>query len=343
MTHTLHLKIIAALIAFSFAVLFLFSTGANVSAQLGPGTDAVLVELSSNFPKPGEQISVKLTSYSADLDRAKIFYSVNGKVISSGAGLKNFSFRMGALGVPITLGVVVDSPAIGRFEKNITINPADVDILWQATDSYTPPFYKGKALPARMSKIRAVAIPDMKTPSGARVKGDTVVYLWKLDNKPQLEKSGLAKNFIDFGLDYVSEDKTISLNASSVNEAGLAAESKSFFEAVEPQIVFYEDRPIEGITYETALGGTLTLKNEEATLLAEPYFFSATQKIKRYLSFVWVVGENIANGTASDPSELTLKSPKGVSGESPITIYVKNDKKLLQQGSAGLTVLFGKP
>lgn len=311
-------------------------------AQLGPGAESVSVELSSNFPKPGESITVNLLSYSGDLDRAKIFYSINGRTVSSGAGIKKFTFRMGALGTATTLGVVVEFQPAGRFEKTITFNPADVDILWQAADSYTPPFYRGKALPPRLSRIRVVAVPEMKTISGGRVKSDALVYQWKLDDKPQLEKSGLARNFMDFTLDYVSNDKTIFVNASSVNEAGLAAVNTAYFLTEEPEIIFYENRPTEGIVYENALGNTFPLKNEEVTLAAEPYFFSAVQKYKRYLSFVWSVGGNEVAGSVSDPSELTLKSPKDSSGESEISIQVKNDRKFLQQGRAGLTVSFGK-
>ena len=74
--------------------------------------------------------------------------------------------------------------------------------------------------------------------------------------------------------------KQFFVNASSVNEAGLAAVNTAYFLTEEPEIIFYENRPTEGISYENALGNTFLLKNEEVTLAAEPYFFSAVQNTK---------------------------------------------------------------
>ena len=38
-------------------------------------------------------------------------------------------------------------------------------LLWQANDSYVPPFYKGKALPGADTKIKIVAMPEIRSGS----------------------------------------------------------------------------------------------------------------------------------------------------------------------------------
>lgn len=315
-----------------------FIPASKLSAQ-EIGTDTVLVEITPEFPKPGEAVSVKLTSYSGDLDRAKIIWSLNGKTVKSGTGGKTFSFSMGAAGKSVTFGVVVDAPGIGLFEKNITLNPAQVDILWQAIDSYTPPFYRGKALPARMSKIRAVAMPDMKTKSGGSVKPVDLVYKWTLDDTPMLDNSGYAKNFVDFSFDFVSSDATVKVNASSIKEAGLVGENTAYFATIDPKIIFYEDKPLKGVGYENAVVNSFNLKNDEVAIIAEPYYFTSQNGLT-YLSYNWLL--NGSPTQSVDQKSLVLRLGDQKSGSSEVSLGIKQTYRFLQMANKTFTINFGR-
>ncbi|MFA5841614.1 MAG: hypothetical protein WC835_01460 [Candidatus Paceibacterota bacterium] len=309
-----------------------------VSAQ-GIGTDPVLVEMEPEFPKPEETVSIKLTSYSTDLDRAKIVWTLNGKTVKSGVGGKTFSFGMGPAGKSVTFGVTVDSQDIGIFEKKVTLNPAQVDILWQAIDSYTPPFYRGKALPAKMSKIRVLAMPDMKTKSGGAVKSTDLIYKWTLGDAPMLDSSGYAKNFADFSLDFVSSDASVKVNASSIKEAGLVAENIAYFTTVDPKIIFYENKPLKGISYENAAGNSFDLKNNEVSIVAEPYYFTS-QNGRSSLSYNWLI-----NGIPTQPvnqRSLVLRIGDQKSGSSEISLGVKQVSRFLQAANKTFTINFGQ-
>lgn len=304
----------------------------------GVGTESVLVEINPSFPRPYENVSVKLTSYSGDLDRAKISWSLGGKTIRSGVGAKTFSFKMGAVGTPTTIGVGVEGLGIGIFQKSITLNPAQVDILWQALDSYVPPFYRGKALPARMSLIRAVAMPDMKTKLGESVKSKDLVYKWTHDDNPMLDNSGIGKNFADLSLDFVSDDATLKVNASSVKEAGLSAENTAYFSTTNPKIIFYENKPLGGIDYENALQDSFSLKNAEVEIVAEPYYFTSPNG-SYYLSYDWLL--NGAPIQTSGNKSIVLRTNDQESGVSELSLRVKHTSRFLQVAGTALKVNFG--
>lgn len=322
-------------VAFIFCVFIPIS---KLSAQ-GIGADSVLVEITPEFPKPGETVSVKLTSYSGDLDRAKIVWSLNGKAVKSGTGVKTFSFNMGPAGTPVTFGVIVEASGIGLFEKNITLNPAQVDILWQAMDSYTPPFYRGKALPARMSKIRVVAMPDMRTKLGGAVKPADLIYKWTLDDNPMLNSSGYAKNFADFSFDFVSEDATVKVNSASTKEAGLVAENTSYLSTINPKIIFYENKPLKGIDYENAIGDSFNLKNDEVSVTAEPYYFTS-QNGRTYLSYDWLL--NGVPTQSTDQKSLVLRLGDQKSGSSEISLGIRQAYRFLQRADKTFTINFGR-
>jgi len=69
---------------------------------------------------------------------------------------------MGSLGEKKTVTIKVVSRRGGYLEEKITFQPALVDLMWEA-NTYTPPFYKGKALTSSKSSITVTAIPQLKT------------------------------------------------------------------------------------------------------------------------------------------------------------------------------------
>jgi hypothetical protein len=311
----------------------------NLARAQAIGTDAVLVEIDPQFPGPRETVSVKLTSYSGNLDRAEVTWTLNGKTVKSGTGGKTFSFKTGAAGEPVTFGVTVESTGIGLFEKTVTINPAQVDILWQTIDSYTPPFYRGKSLPSRMSKIRVVAMPEMKTKLGGTVKPADIIYRWARDGNPMLNSSGYAKNFADFAFDFVSSDATVKVSASATKEPGLAAENTAYLLTVNPKMVFYENKPLKGIDYENALGGSLELKNQEVEIVAEPYYFTSPDGLSS-LSYNWLM--NGAPVQTANPKTLVLRVGDQDSGSSRVSLDLRHALRFLQRAGGTLDVKFGE-
>ena len=139
---------------------------AYAATALPASSSSVAIEVIPEVPGPFERATLVLTSYAADLDRSLVVWSVNGKEIQRGIGKKSFSFILGGVGSVSVVRVDVQTSTLGTITNTLTFNPGYVDILWEASDSYVPPFYKGKALPSSQANMRLTAVPTMLSANG---------------------------------------------------------------------------------------------------------------------------------------------------------------------------------
>ena len=112
------------------------------------------------YPKPYTTVTVKYESYSFDMDRALITWSIGGKEVLSGIGELVLKVPLGGEGSITRVSVVVRPNEGGTVRDQILITPAFVSLIWEASDTYVPPLYKGKALPSEGGLVRVVALPS---------------------------------------------------------------------------------------------------------------------------------------------------------------------------------------
>ena len=149
---------------------FVFAVSLFAHAQTPSFGEVVLFDVSPENPRPNQIVTIDIESFSIDLDRAdSITWLINNEVVSRGAGIKQMQFETGKLGSHSVIDVVVRGTSMGAITESITIAPTEVDLIWEA-DSYTPPFYSGKALPASDADITIVAISQFVTSSGTKLK-----------------------------------------------------------------------------------------------------------------------------------------------------------------------------
>src|ERR1035437_9361109 len=133
---------IAILSVFSFALI----ASAQTPQEIIDGIqNNIQVSVSPEFPKAGDTVAIHLQSYSTPLDQAMISWIVGGVVVSKGYGLVDFSTTVGRVGSRSTVTSRIVTAGGSTVTRTVTVQPANVDLLWQAT-SYVPPFYQGKAL-----------------------------------------------------------------------------------------------------------------------------------------------------------------------------------------------------
>src|SRR3989344_3085342 len=157
-------------------------------------SSSILVDVAPPNPAPGEDTTITLSSYANNLDSVLVTWSLNGKTIFSAIGKKTFLVKAPPAGSFASVRAVISLPE-GEIEKTITIRPNEMILLWQATDSFVPPFYKGKALPLADSEIKIVAMPEIKSSvGGALVNAKNMTYAWKKDYTNDQEASGYGKN-----------------------------------------------------------------------------------------------------------------------------------------------------
>lgn len=317
-------------------VLFGF-TSSDAYSQAVPHSLDVRVVTIPKSPGPLTRVILRLESFALDLDRSNVSWRLDGVLKLSGIGEKSFSFTTRDVGSQSTVSVSVVGE-LGTVNKTISFVPAEVVLLWESTDSYTPPFYKGKALPSSGSIMKIVAVPRLVTTSGNRLSADGLVYTWKKNSRARdfNTQSGRGENTILYRKDFLEKNESIEVSVSSFG-GSINANGRISVQDEGPEIVFYEDHPLEGIKYERS-GDRFVMTDREATLVAEPYFFSSNKRGEN-LSFDWKVAKKkVVPGKES--GFLTLR-PEGGSGNSILSLEVKHLSELLQFMKKSLTINFG--
>jgi len=219
--------------------------------------------------------------------------------------------------------------------KRITIQPGEIDLLWEAIDSYVPPFYRGKALLSSEAQIKVIAMPNITTPSGDRLKDSDFTYTWKRNYDVDQGASGYGKRSFTFENNYLEAIENVSVSASSVL-GNYAAEGKTIITPGNPKIVFYEKDPSFGINYVQSINKDFPLRKSALNIIAIPYFFS-TSPDSSDLKYNWTIN-NSSTETPTVPNSLTIKVGEGSGNQAKIGLLISNLSKLFQTASKSATL-----
>jgi len=288
-------------------------------------------------PGPSEMIQVSLQSYLSDLDKATITWSLNGKVVKRGIGEKVLSFENGPSGKTTRLSISIITNTGETITKELSWNPVGLTILWEA-DTYTPPFYRGKALLSPQASVRAVAIPD-NTGGKSALSAGNLVYIWEKDGTIVSEASGYGKNSFAFRAPKPYEDTNVKVRASSLNNS-INSETKIALTLTNPFILFYEKHPLLGVWYNRPFGTDINLNKKEISISAEPYFFSneASSEIAT-LKYDWEVNSNSVQNYGHT---ITLRNDTGAKGNSSVSLSMYGIRQTFQSAGQSLLVHFSE-
>jgi len=295
--------------------------------------NTVDLALNPKYPQPNQNVTATLTSYSYDLNGATITWYINGKEVTAGKAIKSVTFTTGNLGTATTVKAII---AVGGSiqEKTITVNPADITLLWQA-NTYTPPFYKGKALNSYQSVLTYVAVPQLYK-NGQLVNPKNLVYTWSKNGTVLGDASGLGQQTFTLAGDVILRPSIITVEVSDT--AGTLSTKRSIeVSAGSPLALFYEDSPTLGILFNKSLSNMKSLKLPEINLTAIPFFFSASIKQSSALSFIWQMNGSKMNIT--DPNAV-FRLPQDTSGQASVSVQVRNQTKFLQGADNSLLIAF---
>lgn len=318
---------------FSITIFSVIMFSAPFSARALVGSD-VIAEITPEIPGPNEQVTIRLTSYAIDLNSSLITWKIGGKTVLSKNGAVSYTLSSGASGSRTTVEATIVFRG-STLVKTILIEPSTIDLIWEAVDSYTPPFYKGKALPSSEAVIKIVGIPDMKS-GGIKLSKNDLTFSWERNFSALPVFSGYAKDSFIFKTSYLNTTETISLKASSIN-GGLSAQKISTIRTSSPFIVFYEYSPLAGVNYKKNLGEYFSLTKDEATIVAEPYFFSPKDALSNDLDYEWKInGTRIANQYPKNT--LVVRKPAGASGNAFIDLSIESKPRLFQSADKTLNI-----
>ncbi|MAG12504.1 hypothetical protein CL630_01700 [bacterium] len=330
MLHTKNMTRAIAIAAFLF--IFTFTAHAQLSSSL------FNVSISPATPMAHQEVKVSIESFTFDLRTAQVTWILNGRVSQRGEGIKVFTFKTGNLGTESSVQVIVVTSDGQELERSFEIRPAEVDLIWESI-AYTPPFYKGKALAASKNKIKITAIPHFILASKRRIDPDNLTYTWQKDRRVLGSLSGTGKQSVTIDGPRLFENARITVLISSLSGT-YNAQKEIIIRSVDPEIIFYEKHPTEGIKYEHALEQDFALTQEEIIVRAEPYFFSSEDLSSSRVRFTWTLnGNNVEN--ISRVNEIVLRQEEG-GGIAELSLAVENIAKILQEARKNIFIQFGE-
>ena len=318
-------------------VITIITTGVNLpfKAEASSPDDISVATVPSN-PVPNQNITIILSSYVDNLNSTLISWSVGGRKISSGIGDKSVSLNAPALGSSTTV-IATLSLSDGNLEKTIVIKPSIMTMLWQANNSYVPPFYKGKAMPSPNSEIKVVALPEVKNGS-TFVDPKNMTYAWQLDGTNDANNSGYGKNYFVYTSDYLDNSNNASVTATTLNQS-YSTDGSIDVTTTNPKIEFYKNDPSMGTLWEQALSDGYHVSGNEI-IQAAPYFVSPKDLRIPFLNFAWSINDQQINTPIYSKNLLPISAQTGTSGTAKIDLTVNNIHDLTQTISRELNVNF---
>ncbi len=294
--------------------------GAAFNSPVSSGYNLEL-KLDPEYPSANQTVSAKVELYGLAIEKNEILWSIDGIIKERGIGQKEFFFQTKDWGENTILTVQVNTSNNGQLQKQIQITPAEVDLIWEA-DTYTPPFYKGKALNSSNSIVNVVALPNFIDKNGQKISSEKLIYNWKEDWKIKGLQSGYGKNTFSLEGPQTNRSKSVTVTIESVDGA-LKTEKSISFRSENPEIVFYRQDPLLGTLYNTVIKNEYSLGSEEIKIIASPFFFSPQNNI----NYKWTMNGQIMNFYNN---EIILRQPEGKTGSAQIALKIQNMDSILQ-------------
>jgi len=313
-------------------------TFAHAQTQSNPvgSLNDLSVGLSPEIPQANQEVTLKLKTYLLNLSSADINWSIDGKSAQHGIGIDSFVFTTKGVGMPTTIDVSVLPVGGYVIKKSLTITPSSMDILWEATDSAVPPFYKGKALPTTEATIKYVAIPNMKTSSGTFVNPKDVMYNWSNNYELDSKSSGYGKDAYVFKMPFTDQKETVSV-VGQMRGGGLSAQNEIQTSIYNPLVVWYLSSPLYGPQFDKAINSGYTVTSNDISVFAQPFFVSPKNILAKNLSYSWELNSQTLDAQTV-PNVLILHRNDDNKGDAVVDLTINNSDKYLQELTSSLVL-----
>lgn len=312
------------ILASLFFFLISFFSSLFAVAQVLP--QDIDITLYPSEPRPGQSVTATAQSFGMDLNSSTITWTYNGTTLSVGTGKTSVVFTAPSSSAVATLSVSASGQG-GTASSSLIIRSASVDVIWEAIDSYTPPFYKGKALAPIGGKIRVTAIPSATAPK-------TLSYSWQYNGDAVLNQSGSNKTSITIKTDVLGTNESFSVRAIGGSFTGSGSTQ---VQLRDPQILVYQ-KSNGFIDYTRGSTRDVYITTPGVTLRAEPFNFSIINSVDKSVSLGFVLDGQSFVGT-SNAQELSITRPD-TTGDSPFSVTATSLRERLQTIKRSFTLHF---
>lgn len=307
-------------------------------AQSGGAGTELSMTISPEHPRPGEAITVSVESYNIDLNRVDVRWFVNDKLVKAGVGEKRLETVASRTGELMEVRVTALGEGGSVYSAHIAFRPAEVNLLWQA-ESYTPPFYKGKALMPYQGTVLVAAVPFFSRGS-LLMSPASLIYTWSEGDEVIGDSSGKGKNLFVFRGSVPIRPKTISVLVESPDRA-MAARASVDIVPVAPRLIFYEEHPRYGLLLSKALVGIFTLRGDETRVSALPFYFETDTRANKDIAYDWQLNYQPIPPTERS-NALTLRRAVTTAGKSNLFLEARSidESKAFQAAEGRLIIEF---
>jgi len=298
---------------------------------LADGT--ISLGMTPQYPLPGQNVTLTASNFSGSADTASYTWTINGKTALQGTGAKTLTVAAGAAGSSqeVTVEARVNGESIGT--DTVTIHPADVDLIWEG-QTVTPPLYIGRPLANGGSRVTILAVPHIFVGSHEAAP-DSLIYTWKINGATSGSQSGYGKSSIVVTPPSFAQAFTVSVHVETKD--GAAAEGSVVIQPQSPKILIYENAPLLGIRFDSAVSGFMSFPAQEISFTAYPLFVSTIAGLK----YSWTLDGNTFAVDTERPRDVTFrKVGDTTSGTHTVTLSFQNPNNFLENGAASFKLTF---
>ena len=322
-----------------FSLLYVFSIGNIVYAQIFESLVSVQISISPKYPQPGQLVTATVSSSSEDLQAAHIIWLLDKEIQQQEVGVDTFLFTAPSVGVVQDLSVLVKIPNGQTLSSSVTIQPAQVTLVWEG-DTYTPPFYKGRSLYSSDSLVRAQALPRFANENGDIYKNSALIYTWSRNGTVLGTLSGVGKDsLVTTGPKFLGS-YILSVEVATPDGTQIAY-SATRIETSEPLIQIYEHDPLVGTKYYDAILENHTFSGaSQLEVQVAPYFMDILRANDSYVDYAWFINNTTVSPSRDDKSLLTIQLSRDENISTNIRVIADHSLHLLQTGTGIFNILF---
>lgn len=287
--------------------------------------EQIQVSTSPQYPKPGDQVTISVNAFSFNINKARVTWYQNGNIIADGVGVKQQSVALPNSSAAQDFRLVIKKDTGGTIEKTFTIQPARVELLYEAL-TYTPPFYKGKRVFSHQSALKVVAVAEFNNGNG-RIDPSELVYTWEKNGTVVQEYSGYGQDTLILAGDIIPRPVRITATVSAPGQDIKAREILDI-NVYQAEVGLYEKNPVLGTIYTQALGqGTYLFDREEVEIEAIPFYFSTDSN---NISYGWKLNGRDINAPETDHS-MIFRNEDNITGRASIGASVNHGDNIMQR------------
>ncbi len=324
-------------IGIGFCLVFSLAYSQTIFAQTpelsGPNgvkelKEKVYFDVLPTRPRVGDTVEISTEMYGTPIKDALFTWYVDGKEYEKGIGRSKISFF---LAKKTTVRLVILTGEGSATEEVWNFNPQNTVIVWES-NTYTPPFYKGKSLYTPESSIILHALNlDAKNP----LTNNYYNYNWKVDGKVIGEESGVGRNTYIYQGDLLLQEPYFEVNMTGISafrngsrdtgsDSQIDSTAAIRVQTFDTNVFMYESTPLLGILFTQQISDTFKFIKSEATLVAYPLYFGIPSSLSGV--YKWSVNNELIK---ENTNSISFKKTRD-NEESILSLSIEQPRSLLQ-------------